>query len=342
MSSNPEPSRDGDVNVYEHHEARLTRYWQPQQAVFFINGMDNAPPAHKKSAVALSKLRMCPVIGVFNESAGKMVDLIQCLGDKWQWDGHGFDRTFNKARTTFFKLIGNPVKAEQTIIQELSRNPAAASMFRELRTRPGELEIFAHSQGNLILSNVLTGLKILDGLNALDRFTVHSYGSPTLNWPSGFTHHEHGFTFDPVTWLALFDTSFSISKVGIPSKPEYAGVISHGFESYLVDDATFVVNRFRWGSFGMTANMDEEGLAQALANMGTNIPRVRAIFERLYSAHWSDVDDVAVLYLQKIKNNSSVLGAVKADSQLRDLLIKSMDEGYTSSGEAAAIELLKG
>jgi hypothetical protein len=189
----------------------------------------------------------------------------------------------------------------------------------------------------------LTAIFILGGPRglSLSRFTVHSFGSPTVNWPEGFRHHRHGFTFDPVNWLSGFDSSFSISKVGVPTISEKALVISHGFKCYMADDATFVVNRFRWGSFGMTASMDEPGLAQALADMGTNIPRITAIFERLYSAHNNDVDDVAELYVNKIKNNSAVLGLVKQDYKLRELLIKSLDEGWTSSGEYEAIALLK-
>ena len=50
----------------------------------------------------------------------------------------------------------------------------------------------------------------------------------------------------------------------------------------------------------------KKGLASALAQMGTNLPRITAIFERLYSAHNSDVDDVAELYLNKIKNNAGL------------------------------------
>ncbi len=340
MNSGTKPRGDGDVNLYEHPVAKKAAYWHSHRAVYFINGMNNSAEEHRASAIALSELQMCKVVGVFNKSSGTVKDLIQCLGDKVQWDSHGVDRSLSKASAMFHKAMGTPAKAERALIEALSRNPAAVSVFKELRTSSAATQVFAHSQGNLILSNALTAIDILEGNNALSRFTVHSYGSPTVNWPSGFTHHRHGFTFDPVNWLAGFDRTFSISKVGVPSVPEAAGVISHGFKSYLADDATFVVNRFRWGSFGMTVSMDEEGLATALANMGTNIPRVTAIFKRLYSAHNSDVDDVAVRYVGKIKNNSSVLNLVKKNSDLRDLLVKSMDEGWTSTAEKDAIGLL--
>jgi hypothetical protein len=342
MSVNPQPSGDGDVNTYENQESRKTPYWNRQRSVIFINGMKNSAGDHKKSAVALSKLQMCKVVGVFNESAGTWKDLLQCLGDKWQFDGNGLDKSWNKVRTTYLQTFGNAGEAENAIKGALSRNKAAVAAFTEIRATKGNLHIFAHSQGNLILSNALTAISILEGEQGLKRFTVHSFGSPTVNWPEGFTHHRHGFTFDPVNWLAGFDSSFSISKVGVPSVAEKFGVISHGFHCYVKDDATFVVNRFRWGSFGMTASMDEAGLAEALANMGTNIPRITAISERLYKAHNSDVDDVAVLHVQKIKNNRAILNLIRRDNKLKNLLIKSLDEGWTSGSEHKAIALLKG
>ena len=141
---------------------------------------------------------MCKVIGVYNQTDGTFDDLLQCLGDKWQWDGHGLDRSFNKARTAFLNLFGSPGAAENALIGALSRNNAAVPLFRQLRQTTGPVEIFAHSQGNLILSNVLTAISILEGQNGLARFTVNSFGSPSVNWPKGIIHHRNGFTFDPV------------------------------------------------------------------------------------------------------------------------------------------------
>ncbi len=112
-----------------------------------------------------------------------------------------------------------------------------------------------------------------------------------------------------MNWLAGIDFSFSISKLG--------GVwFSHGFKSYMTDDATFVVNRFRWGSLGLTASMDEKGLADALVQMGTNLPRVPRIFERLDAVHNSDVDDVAELYLEQVKHKPSLLRLIKQEKKL--------------------------
>jgi hypothetical protein len=70
MSSNPLPSHDGAVNEYQNAEARSTRHWQARRNVIFINGMDNSPNDHVESALGLSKLQMCTVIGVYNQSSG--------------------------------------------------------------------------------------------------------------------------------------------------------------------------------------------------------------------------------------------------------------------------------
>jgi hypothetical protein len=144
--------------------------------------------------------------------------------------------------------------------------------------------------------------------------------------------------------LAGFDSSFSISKVG---PHEYAGsgtLVSHGFKVYAQNDPTFVINRFRWGSFGVTVSMDEDGLADALVAMRGNLPRVQAIFEKLEKSHNSDSDDVAVLYVEKLQaspHRSVIVNALKQHPSLKSKLIQLMEEGWTGADEKAAIEFLK-
>ena len=145
---------------------------------------------------------------------------------------------------------------------------------------------------------------------------------------------------DPVTFLAGFDASWTISKVGMPKGS--LNPITHGFLEYIKCDLAFVVNRFRWGSLGVTFDMDEEGLADALVAMGGNTRRVLAIFEHLDDKHNSDADDVAVLYVQRIQKSPGLSAAVKADRPLTNLLVKVMDEGWTSNDEKKAIAFLQG
>ncbi len=340
------PVRDGQVTEYASGEARGTPWFNASRKVLFINGMGNTGADHRDSAIALSLLQMCPVVGVFNVSGGFFGDLGQCIADKYQFHGPAA-RAPGTALDHAMKLQAarpgpTPTRA-QAMERALERNPAALSMFRLLR-RPDlrSAPIFAHSQGNLILSNSLVSVGTVDGERALRNREIRTFGSPTVNWPRPLRPIECGFTWDPVTWLSGFDWSFSISKVGMPG--DSLNPLTHAFAEYMKSDPAFVINRFRWGSFGMTLSMDEKGLAQALVKMGTNMRRVRSVFERLQSAHPSDVDDVARLYVDMLRESATgraTFAAVKADG-LHQFLIDAMEEGWTSGKERRAIDTLKG
>ena len=91
----------------------------------------------------------------------------------------------------------------------------------------------------------------------------------------------------------------------------------------------------------MTFNMDEAGLAKCLAAMETNLPRVTKVIEHLDIYHNSDADDVAVLYVQEVKKKPNMRTALKSNPTLIKLLIKTVDEGWTSAEEKNAIDWLK-
>jgi hypothetical protein len=222
----------------------------------------------------------------------------------------------------------------------LNRNLAQVRLFDLLRRPENRCrEIFAHSQGNLILSNVLQAVAAADGPQALVGRTVHTFGSPAVNWPAGITKYEHGFTWDPVSFLAGFDSTWTISKVGMPRDSN--NPITHGFLEYLKRDPAFVVNRFRWGGLGVTFAMDEDGLAKALAAMGTNTRRVLAIFEHLNMKHSSDADDVAVRYVDQVRRSPTTIAALAVDRSLVTLLVRILEHGWTSAEEKNAIAFLQ-
>ncbi len=351
MPTNPDqgnpPSGDGSINTYLSGEGTSSSRFDRSRVVIFVNGMGNSPNDHRESALALSLLQMCPVIGVYNRSAGFFADLGQCIADKYQFDGPAardpraaLDRAMGIAKS---RPGGAAATRESVMIGVLERNPAAASLFRLLRKpEHRRTPIFAHSQGNLITSNTLSAIVAVDGSDAMIGRDVYTFGSPAMNWPAGVRTIECGFTWDPVTWLAGFDTSFTISKVGMPSGS--LNPITHSFLEYLRHDPAFVVNRFRWGSLGVTVSMDEEGLARCLFEMGQNFERVRKIFDHLNRHHNSDADDVALEYVRLIRaagDAGPLATAVRRDPPLRDLLIKVMDEGWTSDDEKKAIAFLR-
>jgi hypothetical protein len=106
------------------------------------------------------------------------------------------------------------------------------------------------------------------------------------------------------------------------------------------NDAEFVVNRFRWGSFGMTANMDERGLGRYMVRMGNNPPRLSAILNRLRSAHWSDSDDVAYEYCSQASD--TLLRSIKrSDASVITLLTELLGSGAVFPSERAQITRLE-
>lgn len=330
------PAVDGQVTTFVDAEAAAaTRYFDRERTVVFVNGMANSGEDHRQAAFALSLMQMCTVVGVFNATGGFAIDLIQCLGDKHQFDG--------PLATSAASAISRGGVRSSAAEDVLRRNPASASMFRLLRNAEFRgADVFAHSQGNLILSNALSAIEVVDGPAAVSQYTVHTFGSPARSWPRSARLVECGFTFDPVTWMAGMDFSFSISKLGMPS--DSLVPITHSFKEYLFNDEAFVVNRFRWGGLGVTFSMDEAGLAHALVRMGHNLPRVTSVFRYLSKYHWSDVDDVALLYveeLQRAPQGPGILQAIRGERTLLELLIRSLESGWTSTRERTAIEFLK-
>lgn len=336
------PRSDGDINEYISPEAAAKQWFNTQRRVIFVNGMANSPDNHKASALALSLLQGCPVIGVYNLATGFMGDIWQCLTDKLKlsrvqagnfdaWSAR-VEAEYQDARKT------RPALDKESYLGEaLAGNKATLALYQYLLSLGPALKttpIYCHSQGNLLTSNALTALALARGAGAISGVEVNSFGSPCRYWPRGIVHTQRAFTFDPVTWLDL-RTGFQFDKIGF--------VAGHGFDLYLKHDAEFTVNRFRWGSFGLTASMDEEGLADYLVKMGNNPDRLTKIFERLHKRHNSDVDDIAEIYTRKMRTrHPNVLTAIaRTSKEPIKLMIKAMEEGVTFPGERREISYLK-
>ncbi|MEZ6062447.1 MAG: hypothetical protein R3C19_19050 [Planctomycetaceae bacterium] len=331
------PAEDGQVTTYINQEAAAQTAWfSPNRRVIFINGMKNSGQDHAASALALSLMQMCPVVGVYNRSSGVFRDLMQAFGDKDQFNG---PTSLSASNRVAVGRIFRQATSEQIILNALGRNPAQVSLFRLMR-RPEHrsAEVFAHSQGCLILSNVLQAIAAVDGKSGIQGRVVHTFGSPAVRWPKGIRQLEHGFTFDPVNWLSGIDFSMNISKVGLAAGS--FNPVSHGFLTYLENDPAFVVNRCRIGGLGVTFRMNEPALAECLLDMGSNLPRVRRIFEYLDAKHNSDADDVAELYIEGLKKNPSLAKTVAGDRELVRVLKKVLSEGWTTESEKKAIAWL--
>lgn len=347
-SGGKEPGGDGDVNLYESKELKDKSWFDRDRRVIFINGMKNNPDEHADSAEALSTLQACPVIGVYNQSDGFLKDVWQCLKDKLtlapavSQNGKkfaGYSKNFDQAYQVAKKKRPSLTKAE-FVRPAIAGNKATAVMFDIVRD-PALLKwpIFAHSQGNLISCNALASAALAGGVEAIRGRKIHSFGSPNLNWPPGITHFNHAFTFD---FVSMMDYRFSLSSIKV------GGVIAHSFDEYRKYDPEFVINRFRWGSFGFTLSLDEEGLADALVEMGANSPRLKKIFERLRDAHNSDADDVTLLYVQKMRKagrEPQLRIMAQEDPPLIDLLVHCLSGGklsWVTGEEKQAAEFLRG
>ncbi len=324
------PVADGDVRVFLSAEAVESGCFDRRRRVLFVNGMDNIGQKHMDSALTLSLLQMCTVVGVYNATSGPVSDVGQCLGDKFQYNGSLYD------------MIKRVVtgRGEAEVRAALNRNHCQSVLFDLLR-RPEnrKIEIFAHSQGNLIVSNVLEAIMMVDGADAIKGWKVNTFGSPAVGWPDGLTIQEYGFTFDMVNMLSGPNFTRAISKVGWPSGTKWP--MTHGFDWYMKEDPAFTINRFRTGGWGLTFNMDEEGLADCLIAMGVNMRRVGAVFAYLEENHSNDSDDVAQYYLDKVRASRPEIGRALAKTpELRKRLTHILGAGWTSSGEQKDIDYL--
>ena len=331
------PKHDGDANDYADLGAKESPYFDPNRTVFFINGMDNKPEEHVQSALALSLVQMCTVRGIFNASAGAVRDFLQCIGDKNQFDG---PLSLSARNAVDVRTVFDGQLAEEAARNALRRNMCQLKAFDELRASNRRYcEIFAHSQGNLILSNALQAIMAVDGPKGISGRVVHTFGSPTVNWPKGIVKIEQGFTFDPVTWLAGFDDTWAISKVGMPATS--INPITHGFLEYMKRDPAFVVNRYRWGGLGVTFSLDTDGLAKCLAAMGGNFRRIKAIFDYIVDVHSYYSDDVALAYVNLIKTRPSILNGLKNEKALKAAMIKALNTGWVTGDEKKAVAFLE-
>lgn len=345
QGGNP-PTGDGDINLYVNAEGSSKPWFDRSRRVVFVNGMANKPEDHQRSALALSLIQACPVVGVYNKKASVWEDLGQCLRDKLtlyavqSGDFEAWSRVVDAAFADKKRKV--PGLSKVGFVADLIKDNAATLSLYHYLTGLGSGEraktkIFCHSQGNLITSNALTAVALALGLRAISGMEVNSFGSPCRYWPTGLRRTNNAFTFDPVSWLD-YNVGFESAKVGLTP-----GLFAHGFDIYMKHDAEFVVNRFRWGAVRMTASMDEDGLATFLVRQGSNAGRIKSIIQWLDKHHNSDADDVVVIYARKMRerHGATLSALARANKSLIELMIKCMDEGPTFSDEDREIAHLR-
>jgi len=99
------------------------------------------------------------------------------------------------------------------------------------------------------------------------------------------------------------------------------------------------------GGASITFSMDERRLAGALVGRTQADPRlVVEVFALLASRYQTDADDVAVLYVERIRarpDESPTRAALRSNPELVRLLIEILTAGYTGRDEEAAIAFLR-
>ncbi len=96
--------------------------------------------------------------------------------------------------------------------------------------------------------------------------------------------------------------------------------------------------------FTNLVSTDEQALADALLTECTyELDKVLAVFVQLSDKYSTDVDDVALLYVNNIKTKASnlVKEAFKAHTALRKFLVQTLESGWTSDDERKCIQYIQ-
>lgn len=241
----PVPTRDGEVNAY-----RAFDRVDSDPRFYYVNGMLTRGIQHALDAMELSRITERVVYGVYNATyssalgnyVGGFGDFLQCVDDWMQiflakvaeYGALSIGRAVDAVTDWFRRRLGTapesatadpnrgvedvqrrvPMQSQRLALARgwLARNPAALSLFEQLRAHLNERQwIVAHSQGNLITSNALWGIVLVYGQDALQRMEVFSLASPSPAWPRGlrFRRKVYGYEndlvtlFDPHNWPGL-------------------------------------------------------------------------------------------------------------------------------------------
>ncbi len=340
------PTADGQIALYASTEAMSKPWFQTMDRVLFVNGMNTSGALHAEHARALSLTQACPVLGIYNRTDGPVSDFVQSLRDKLTLitaTAASFDDWARVIDTNFdLAKRRNPALTKLDFVAGIiGGNRSTLALYHYLAALTASqrqaLRLYCHSQGNLIAANALTALALALGKAAIAGIEVHCFGSPCWSWPPGLRRTNYGFTFDYVMLMTL---SVDLSNVSIGFS------VSHSFSQYRLHDAEFIVNRFRTGGFGATLHMDEEALADFCVALGGNLDRLRPIFERLKAAQWTDCDDVAEIYVRKMRTGrpDTLRQVARNDRSFVQLLLDCLTKGllnWTTASEKAEADFLK-
>ncbi len=309
-SINKPPEADGEINQYESDDYAGKPYFNRLYSAIFVNGMLTNGATHVSHARLLSSTLRCPVYGVYNATKSWDTDLLQCVTDKLGLHGAlgdvvGSDHLLRarlQAEHAAYRLAGLNVTWPAFIESVVTDNVATKKLFRALRSGPlsdRRVPIYAHSQGNLIVSNALRAVALTDGDAAIAGRVVESYGSPCRYWPRGISRRDHRISLDGIT-LAQLRRSHDMPAVHMALGDLFRLTDTHGFDVYMMHDPEFIINSCRWSVLGFKYTLDADDLVQRLIELGTNTRRIAGVFDRLAIQYVRLADTVALKYCTRM------------------------------------------
>ncbi|HVK09079.1 MAG TPA: hypothetical protein VM597_09910 [Gemmataceae bacterium] len=230
------PVRPAHAEQALRHDTQIARQNRGGQTIVYINGMATNAATHLDTVRSLGALLHRQVTGIYNATGESTTGRIlvapimsTLLGAVLQWQlsadallaiedfgecVHDYGLPVSWFAGPAARLLGGTLTEEQRMRfgrGALAGNAAAVAVFDRLAgltaRGSGSLYVIAHSQGNLILANVLYVLQWVRRPRPLARrLFVYSLASPSPSWPviPEMRHRPYAFSNDPVTWLAGF------------------------------------------------------------------------------------------------------------------------------------------
>ncbi len=278
---------------------------------------DVAPHATKRS---------CGLFGM-SSNPQSMVQARKILGGAIYYSDEGFSK-----EVVNWQTLGNALHAIQDsfseghVVRNVSKSEMSPGSIEHIKQYAGS-EKNKHKHYDELWLNEKTKQFTLSGRHAIN--ATKSLITIITN-----TAQANSSEVQPLNLIGwhTFKSNWLVTSTTLDKKRDFA------FD-FILEHQTGI----RFGASNIkTINMDEEKLAKNLIYaVGIDMKKVFDVFHRLDKHYNSDSDDIALLYISKLKQaNSQVQDAFKSHKQLISLLTKIMREGYTGTKEKEAIEYL--
>ncbi len=298
------PTYDGSMETFEPNECKINSV-PNNSPIYYINGQNNSPAEADKNAQLLADTLCRPVKRIYN--------------------------------LTSYSLFFDLIESVNLKIGSIDKTPAVETLYNNIYTDLSagkSVELYGHSQGALIISNVLGGLQSvhpdLFAKNA-NKITVNTFGGASWFYPDGPKYHHNNFATDMVglftgrtpfnPFQVLLQTNpgplLSDEKMlKIIPEPNFPG---HAWVGYMKELPAFIIQH-HLGLF----DFNKKELGEDLLNYDPSL-----VLDVFYKLDDSDKADVAYNYLKNISEPE----LRQLPDQLRDVLENSLTKGKITPDE---------